>query len=283
MTMSTFVSRLSEAPGRLVWVDYTAYAGGLLAGGSVPWLDVTALIAWQRKAQSLLKSDVLALPVDAVAAAWLATHPELVAAMAAKRRAVFPLKTLLVDEALRAHFVELAKGLRGSFGGATLALAIPSPRHWIGLAYAQALSGEEVAVGEDEADSAAVYIADFLRAFGDSGIDVLLLKESLQTEPAEVGAFGCYQSTLNVAAHYRWDTGLYLPAGRCSGGDAGVGFVAAPAVPAGTAAAGVIVPAEFWAGAAAPAAGKGVFYLAEVPAAANPETVLERLAVLRGS
>lgn len=281
--MSTFAQRLSESSGRQVWLDYSAYAGGLLSGGSVPWLDVGALIAWQRKAQSLLKSDVLPLPVDAVAAAWLAAHPELKEAMGAKRRAVFPLKTLLADEGLRGHFVELAKGLRGSFGGATLALVIPSPRLWVGLAYGQALPGDEVEVGEDEADSASVYIADFLRAFGDSGIDVLLLKESAQTEPAGADGFGCYQSTLNVAAHYRWDTGLYLPAGRFAGGDAGVSFVVAPAPPAGAAIAGAIVPAEFWSGGAAPAAGKGVFFMAEIPGGANPESVLERLAVLRGS
>ena len=39
------------------------------------------------------------LPVGAVAAAWLEAYPALQSAMAAKRRAVFPLRTLLADAA----------------------------------------------------------------------------------------------------------------------------------------------------------------------------------------
>lgn len=277
--MGALTQRMSA--GRLLWLDYSAYAGRLLANGTIPWLDAGALIAWQRKAQSLLRSDVLTLPVEAVAAAWLAAHPELATAMAAKRRAVFPLKTLLADEALRTHLVELAKGLRASFGGMPLALVAPSPRRWVALAYGQALPGETVAVGDDEADSASVYVADFLRAFGESGIDALLLTETAETEPTTPEAMACYQSTLNVAAHYRWDSGLYLPAASGhAAGDASLAFLVAPRPVAGVRS-GLIVPAAFWDGGEAPELPANAFYFAEIPAAATPEKVLERLALLR--
>lgn len=273
--MPTLDSLLS-AGRKPLWLDYGDYAGALLAQGAVPWLDVSALVAWQRKAQGLLKSDVLQLPVAAVCAAWLAANPSLREAMAAKKRTVFPLKTLLADEALRAHLVELAKGLRACFADLPLALACPSPRRWVADAFRQAHgAGEEVEVGDDETDSAAVYVADFLRSFGDAGIDVLLLQESLDSEPASTESLALYQPVLNIAAHYRWSTVLDAPAGRLS--DAGgFGFLIAP-----QAGGGRHVPAEFWGGAEAPDCPPQGFRHALIPAQAQPESVLQRLAGLR--
>lgn len=265
---------------KALWLDYADYAGALLANGMVPWLDVAGCVAWQRKAQGLLKSDVLTLPVATVCARWLDRQPALREAMAAKRRAVFPLKTLLADEALRAHLVELAAGLRACFSDLPLALACPSPRRWVAEAYRQAHGAEaEVEVGEDEADSAAVYLADFLRAFGNAGIDALLLQESADSEPAAAEGLACYQPVLNVAAHYRWDIGLSAPAGRYAGGSSGLGFVVAPSALPGTRA-GCIVPADFWAGAAPPDCPPHGFRYAVIPAGVQPEAVLQRLAVL---
>jgi hypothetical protein len=273
--MPTFDSLLSAARKPL-WLDYGDYAGALLAQGAVPWLDVSALVAWQRKAQGLLKSDVLQLPVATVCAAWLAANPPLREAMAAKKRTVFPLKTLLADEALRAHLVELAKGLRTCFAELPLALACPSPRHWVAEAFRQAHGdGEAVEVGDDETDSAAVYVADFLRSFGDAGVDVLLLQESLDSEPASTEALALYQPVLNIAAHYRWSTVLDAPAGRLSDAT-GFGFLIAA-----SAGGGRRIPTEFWSGAGAPDCPPQGFRHAAIPAAAQPESVLQRLAELR--
>lgn len=260
---------LLSAGNKPLWLDYGDYAGALLANGSLPWLDVAAYVALQRKAQGLLRSDVLQLPVGAVCAAWVATQPALRAAMASKKRAVFPLKTLLADEPLRAHLVELAQGLRACFPEQPLALACPSPREWVAQAFGMA-HGESVDVGDDEADSAAVYLADFLRSFGDAGIDLLLLQESAESEPADAAGLELYQPVLNVAAHYRWETALLAPAGRCAAGTAGLAFVLGPEA---------ILPPAAWNGAAA-TAGLGLRYAA-IPADAQPEAVLERLKELR--
>jgi hypothetical protein len=261
-----------------LWLDYTDYAAALLANGAVPWLDVGAAVAWQRKAQGLLKSDVITLPIAAVCAAWIDAHSLLREAMAAKRRAVVPLKTLLADEALRRHLVELAGGLRACFPALPLALAVPSPRDWVAEAFRQA-HGSAVEVGDDEADGAALYVADFLRVFGDSGIDALLLQESAESEPAAAEALGCYQAVLNLAVHYRWDVGLAAPAGRYAGGEARLGFVIAPRALPG-ARAGCIVPVEFWSGATPPDCPPQGFRYAVIPAGAQPETVLLRLEAL---
>src|SRR3546814_849779 len=157
------------AQGKRLWLDYAEYAGALLAGGSVPWLDVSELVAWQRKAQGLLQSDVLELPIGSVSAAWLQAHPELLDAMRAKRRPVFALKTLLADAGLRAHLLEIALGLRASFARLPLALACPSPRRWAIEAHRAALADDAASIddfGVDESEDAAAYLADFLREIG---------------------------------------------------------------------------------------------------------------------
>lgn len=267
------------ADGRGLWLDYTAYAGALLAGGDVPWLDVDGLIGWMRKAQSLLKSDVLALPVAAVVEQWLGAHAELKAAMGAKRRAVYPLKTLLADPALRGYLAGLTRALRSSFAKPALVMALPSPRLWAALAAAQALPDEAVEIDADVVDSAAAYLADFLREFADCGIDGLLLEEDVHSGAVSAEDVQLYQPVLNVAAHYRWDVGLRLPAAQqISPG--GAGFVVSSRALAGVST-GLVLPAGFWSGDAPPDTPPGGFRYAEIPVDAKPESVLDRLAVLR--
>jgi hypothetical protein len=197
------LGELLKRPQPVVWLDSHAYCAHLLAKGNAPWLDTTAFVAWQRKSMGLLKPDVVSLPLVPAIDAWLAAHPELAAAMAAKFRTVYPLKTLLADEALRAHLVELTRGLRVGVAGVSgppLALVLPSPRAWVAIAYRQA-HGAVVEVVEDEADSASVFIADFLRVFGEAGVDALMLEAP---DGGTADAATC-QSVLNVATHYRWD------------------------------------------------------------------------------
>lgn len=268
----------SGSGGRGLWLDYGAYAARLLANGAAPWLDADAAGAWLRKAQSLLKSDVVVLPVAAVTEQWLRARPELAAAMAAKSRAVFPLKTLLADAPLRAHLVELARVLRALFDKQPLVLALPSPRRWAALAYSQAYTGETPELDADVVDSAAAYVADFLRAFADCGIDGLLLCEDAASAPATADDLALYQPVFNVAAHYRWDAGLQLPPGSPGAAGDGPAFVLADEPLAGLPT-GIAVPPAFWTGAAPPPAAG--FRYAEIPAEAQPERVLERLALLR--
>jgi hypothetical protein len=278
--MAAFLDRMTGS--KLLWLDYSAYAGTLLAGGRIPWLDVAACIGWQRKAQGLLKSDVVPVPVALLIADWLATHSELARAMGEKKRVLFPLKTLLADSLLRGHLLDLLQGLRSSFGKTLLALVLPAPRRWIAIACEQAgASADNGDIGGDEIDSASVYVADFLRAFGQSGIDSLLLEEAADVSLTSSG-LELYQPMINVAAHYRWDFGIHLKAGA-NGLDtsAGLGFVIAPSV-VETVATGIEIPTAFWADAPVPDCPANGFRFAEVPADASPEKVLERLGVLRG-
>jgi hypothetical protein len=278
--MAALIERINSAP-RCLWLEYNAYAGALLAGGDVPWLDVDAAIGWMRKAQSLLKSDVIALPLSAVVAQWLGAHTQLQKAMAAKRRTVFPLKTLLAEMPLRAHLVELARAVRSSFPKLPLVMVLPSPRLWVTQAFAQALPADTAEIDADAVDGAAAYVADFLREFAECGIDALLLQESAGSEPASVEDLQLYQPVFNLAAHYRWDLGLRLPqALHPAAVGAGPNFIVSPKTLAGQSV-GLLVPAQFWDGETAPECPEGGFRFAEIPADARPESVLERLSALR--
>lgn len=271
--MSRLLERIDAGP--LLWIDADEYCAQLFGGGQLPWLDAGGWLAWQRKAQGLLKSDVAVLSIAPVVDAWISAHPSLQQAMAAKPRLLSPIRALLADENLRAHLRELASGLRASHAALPLVLVLPSPRLWIALAYAQAFPSEAAAeVSADDADAAAVYVADFLRAFGDAGLDALLLVEVVDSMPANDDELSCYGAVFNVAAHYRWACGLRLPAG--GGFDAApLDFVIAPDAPKGTRRHGV------WIDAMTGAAPR--FAYLQVPPGLQPERVLERLAELRGS
>lgn len=281
--MSLFINLDSASSERPLWLDSTAYTARLLEGGQAPWLDIASFLSWQRKAQGLLRSDVIALQAEPVAAALLAMHPALRSAMAAKSRALFPLKTLLATTQLREQLGEMLSGLRACFPGIPLALVVPSPRRWIALSYCQAFGADaDAAAGADEFDSASMYVADFLRCFSESGLDILLLDEAADTDPASPAEIEWYRPVLNVATHYRWELGLRLPLAKADPGMVeGIGFFIAPhslAAPTG-----ILTPDTFWTGSPPPACPAGQFRAADIPAEANPELVLDRLALLRNS
>lgn len=273
------MNRLAEllASGKpVLWIEATAYAERLLAGGAVPWLDAAEVVAWHRKAQGLLKSDVVVLPLAPIMKSWVAHDEELAEAMAAKKRAVAPLKTLLASDALREHVGEILQGLRASYRNQPLALALPSPRRWVADAFLAA-HGEPVDVGDELADDAAMYVADFLRSFGDAELDVLLLEEG--EAPATSGALEAYRAVFNLAAHYRWECGLRCPGPFDLAAD-GLAFCIAPKATAGVPT-GLALAPPFWRGERPPEVPPGGFRFVEIPADAAPETTLERLATLR--
>ncbi|HET9692765.1 MAG TPA: hypothetical protein VFP48_00140 [Steroidobacteraceae bacterium] len=280
--MGALVERLhgSDPSGATLWLDTVDYAGRLLASGRPPWLDAAEFAAWQRKTHGLLGSDVAFVPVTPVVDAWLGAQPALVEAMRGRSRTVYPLKTLLADEALRGHLTAMVRALRGSVRAPVHALTCPSPRDWVRRAY-EVAHGAAIEVGDDEADTAALYVADFLRTFGETGLDALLLVESDASDPGDATATACYQSVLNVARNYRWDIGLALPGHRWDGAGAEVDFVVAPEPAVIHGAAGRVVPVDFWSGAEAPARAAGQFLFATIPADCAPELVLERLKLLR--
>lgn len=269
--MGTFAERPARNDGSR-WIERTDYCGRLLAGGEIPWTDVGAFISWQRQAEGLIKSDVTVFPLGPFSEAWLGAHSDLREAMGQKTRVLHALKTLLADEAMRKHIGECLSALAEGKGSRLLVLLMPSPRAWIDLARVQAGAEAAADIGADETDSAAMYVADFLRAFVDVKLDALLLEEA-----ETAGDVAAYQPIFNLAGHYSWDVGLSLTGGAATA-LSGVAFVIAPnrtEVPTG-----IAQGEAFWSGAALAPCGEHGFIYARIPATCAPETVLERLAAL---
>ena len=266
----------SKAPSPPVWVDGTAYATRLLAGGTAPWLDVDACLAWLRKSQGLLQSAVQTLPAEPLIRAWVAAHPDLAEAMDAQRRSIVPLKTLLGDEALRSHLQTLLAALRSGTQG-PLALRCPSPRGLLRLS--QALAGRDPEVDDDSVDSAAMYLADWLRAITADGadIDVLMLDEPTSDPANDDAAVALYGAVFNVAEHQRWQLGLWWP-GEALGRQGAIAFHVCSNPQAGD---GRCIPAEQLLDSDAAQAGNAAFLAAVVPADGDPEAVLAALDRLR--
>jgi len=166
------------------------------------------------------------------------------------------------------------------FAGKPLALVLPGPQQWAQVACGCAFAAQVPAVDADDAERAAVYTADFLRIFGEQGVDVLLVdmagEPAADPAPAEV-----LRPILNVGVHYRWDTGVRTRLTTEVRWNApGPGFAVAP-LPLDCPT-GIELDAGFWDSGALPTLRTGDFHYASIPAAAQPERVLERIASLRG-
>lgn len=282
--MGRLVESVQAGNGQFLWLDDYAYTANLLAGGSPPWLDSTAFVAWRQKAIGLLKPGINLLPLEPMIENWLTANASLRENMAAKKRAIVPARTLLADEAFRSYVAELLSGLKAALSQLPLVLSVPSPRAMVHLAYGHAHGNNaagDIEVAEDESDACAMYLADFLRSFGGAQVDALLLTERAHSEPSDDEELGWYQSVWNVAEHYRWDTGISFEDGRSFSGSAPeLSFVMARH-PVGTSWSGVRVSEDFWRGEAPATLSDRSFMVLTVPADAVPESVLARLAEIR--
>lgn len=275
MSMSLLEKMTAVATGTVpLWLDDSKYASRLLADGSPPWSDVAAYSAWRRRSQNLLRSDVIMFSLADALHAWLAGHPATLTSLRAKRRSLYPFKTLLADQEVRKYLVELLRALRGSWPTMPLSLVCQLPGRVAAQIFRLAFDAD-CEMTDDDADAASVYIADLLREFGDVGVDALLLGGVTDALGEEQGDSFC-QPLINVGAHYRWSVGQFVPR---AGADSRLSFiVTATAVTDSTA--GLLVQDGFW-NSDAPAPQGGQFRFAEVPADAAPEVVLRRIEVLR--
>ena len=267
----------ADKPG--LWLDFYDYAQDLLAGGSIPWSEPAEFVSFYGKAHALLKSDVVSLPLEPMIDALLTDRGDLRTAMAAKSRPGFPLRQLLNDEPIRQTIASLLGPLRSSFGDVALALIVPSPKRWMQLAFqfahGEAMDPDDACDG-DEIDGAAVYIADFLREFSDSGIDILLLSETPGEGYRDMEQLSWYEPVINIAGHYRWQIGVMDRAANTGlPNNEQLNFVVAPKLEDDPG--GLLLGDEFWSKGSVAGLVKGQFYYAAIPRNAEPETVLKCL------
>ena len=280
--MSRLPASLDAPPsgrGQPVWFDAASYGRArLLDGGAVPWGSPAELSAFFAKLAGMFRSDATLVDVSDVFAQRAAADADLRAAMAARSRPGYALRTLLGDERARGVAAEAAGVLAATSGAVPVILTVPAPGRWLAAAAEQA-GADPGPPDSARAETAAMYCADLLRAFGGAGVDGLLLDEG-PAGPGELVDPEAYRSVLNVAAHYEWPVAIRAGSAPAwpHGSVPGVALWLGSAAGQASGPWGLVAGPDFWAG-AVPPADAGVV-LAPVPAGADPEAVMTRVRAL---
>ena len=203
--MSRLMSRLKAAE-RSLWLDDELYAARLFADGVPPYLSTPDYVAFRSQAAGLLHSDILSLSLRALCSAWLDAHPDLVTRMGAKTRVGAPLRAMFADETLREFLTATVNALSVALREVPLVLVCPTPESWLVAAHERCAAPLD-SVESDAVEKAAVYLAEFLRAFAECAVDGLLLTAD-NSRPAAAPDSSAYRPVLNVAEHYRWPAGF---------------------------------------------------------------------------
>lgn len=263
-----------------LWIDAWQYGQQLLnKGRTAPWDDVGALVSYQRQLQGLVNSDVVSIQADDFYQHWLETHPALKASMGEKRRLGYALRTLLAAPDAKAQLLEIVNAMCDCYPNHPVVLVVPSPKRWMELAYCTAQGTDSVDISWEDAESASMYMADFLRTFSDTGLSGILLRDEQGEGPCNDAQLEAYRAVYNTAGHYRWAVILdgcskgFVPAAG-----AGVSFTLGDTAGEQS---GLRLGVERW-DCLPPVnySGHGFLYL-EIPASAIPEQVLELLSRLR--
>jgi hypothetical protein len=281
--MSRLLASLDAPPSgraRPVWFDAAAYGQArLLGGGDVPWPSPAELSSFFAKIGGMFHSDAILVDLADLFAQRTAADQQLRAAMAAHRRPGYALRTLLGDEQARGTAAEAVRVLAATSGPVPLVLTVPTPGRWL-VAAAQQAGSDPGPPDAGQAETAAIYSADFLRMFAGTGVDGLLLDEG-RVPAGELIHPEAYRPVLNVAGHYEWpvliqtDAAAAWPHGPVPGVAVWLGS-AAPGEPSGRW--GIVAGSDFWHGVGPPAGADLV--LAPVSAEADPEAVMKQVRAL---
>ncbi|MGO4382683.1 hypothetical protein [Specibacter sp. RAF43] len=266
-TLANIVSAPPSGRAKAVVFDHHHYASSvILRGHEVPWDNPIEYASFFAQAQGLLKPDTALLDLARLCEYLTAGNTGLGAAMAAKSRTGFALRTLLADSDVNKAVLDFAT-VFAQTARQPVVLRIPSPMDWLISTHRFGGVAAVEDLGPDDAENASMYVSDWLRAFALLPIAAVLLDNRTTGGDHRHVSVGldAYTPIANVSSNYRWTLGqldddhLHLQAETAVGG---------------------YIPDRFWLDAQGelPAAD---FYFAEVPSAARPEDVLMRLVALQ--
>lgn len=174
----------------------------LLQDKAIPWHEATAYANHLGQTIALLKPSVAVVRLDKMIQQELTDNQTLVGAMGAKSRSIFALKTLMGDENFKAAAGTLVTAVTKTLH-LPIAVQLPSSLQMLYLTNRAAQPNSDAEFDDDQAENAAVYFADWLRAFTDADIAGLIFDERDNTVAEEA-----YQPIKNTAEHYRWCLGV---------------------------------------------------------------------------
>ncbi|GEP27997.1 hypothetical protein CLE01_25950 [Cryobacterium levicorallinum] len=263
VSLNELLAEPTSGRRRAVVLDSHDYAQSVfLQGKPVPWQEPMAFANFFGQVQGVLKSDLALLSLDRFYAQRVAADPALQAAMGAKTRTGYALRTLLGNAETTAYVIELAT-LFSQTQRVPVVLQIPSPMQWLALTHPFSGSNDVSGLDPDNAENASMYVADWLRGFAALPLIAVLLDDR---GPAVGGVpLSTYSPVANVTDHYRWALGqrhddhVELHGSQLSG---------------------AVISAEFWSSDSGTLLPDGDFLVGEVPRQAVPEQVLSRITAL---
>src|SRR2546430_755321 len=181
--MSRLLASLDAPPSgraRPVWFDAATYGQARLLGrGDVPWPSPAELSSFFAKIGAMFHSDAILVDLADLLAQRAAADQQLRAAMAARSRPGYALRTLLADEQARGTAAEAVRVLAATSGPVPLVLSVPTPGRWLVAAARQAQRDGPDPGPPDaaQAETAPIYTADFLPVFAGTGVEGLLLAD----------------------------------------------------------------------------------------------------------
>jgi hypothetical protein len=278
---------------RKVWLDFIPYAKRLFSSGrNDMWQNPDTFLSVYSQGQGLLRSDVLSIPVGQVYLNVLERESGLVEEWAGKRP-TFALKKLLALDEPREFLKEVLAGVQSLYRGSQpIVLTLPSPQLWLQWLHTEVRPGQEISINCDDVEAAAMYVAEYVRAFSTSGLAAVVLEEPVDPVIHHKEAINLYQPIVNLANHYQWAVGLSLSGTTVefSEGDDEVDFyLLANSDPVTVSAywekglnSGGGLNRDFWSGEKnVPNPSDYGFAYGEIPEGAEPEMVLSQLKKLR--
>ncbi|MDJ0339262.1 hypothetical protein [Cryobacterium sp. PH31-O1] len=264
LSLDELLAEPTSGRSRAVLLDSHDYAQSVfLQGKPVPWQEPMAYANFFGQVQGVLKSDFALLSLDRFYAQCLNNDARLQAAMGAKSRTGFALRTLLNDAETTAFVIELATTFSQT-QRVPVVLQIPSPMQWLARTHAFSGSADVSGLDADSAENASMYVADWLRGFAALPLVAVLLDDRGPIVSAGSVPLSTYSPIANVTDHYRWALGQRTGDGVELHGSARTGAVIKP---------------QFWSADTA-VLPDGDFLLGEVPREAVPERVLSRITAL---
>lgn len=261
MSVKSLIAATPTGRSRPLLIDDADYSTAVIRQGApIPWTDTTLAAGHFGQVRSLLDPDTLWVDVARLHTAHTDARPDLVQAMGARSRTGYPLRTLLSDEPLLTATLEVLE-TAAKTARRQLTLHLPTPASWLAAAHSTAGSPLD-AVDADRADSASMYMAEWLGRLGSLPTALVLLDGRASPLPENLAS---YTALANVAAHFDWTLAIWDADGiHTATGD--------PAI-------GVLGP-QFWTGSGDAAIPDADILVTTIPPTASPEFVLDQLTKL---
>ncbi len=188
-----------------IWLDHMAFAKAtLLPDSDLPWMDAPAFAQWQAKALGLLGKHVVLIPLAGGITAWLRHHPEAIQELRQAKGPLGMTRMLCAHAGFTQWLQDLILNLKTTLPSGQAAVVIPGPAAWMALLLTEVQGVTAPSIDPEDAEDAAVYLANALRRIPADALDRLLI----DVRVAQGDSLAGLDTLQKVATHYQWRLGV---------------------------------------------------------------------------